>query len=176
MSQKNKILLDLLDRSGPKLMATLNRLVLDEQTTEDLIQELFVRLYDRKDLLQIKNLQAYAFRTAINLAFDYRRDQKRRRIFAVEELPAPKLPPAGLAAEEHEQLERILDTAETLEGLTRECFVLHYVEQMEYPAIAERLDKTPKQVRALCSKALTRIRQMLNKQSGNPSLKEANHG
>ena len=71
MGKQEKILVRLLERSGPKLHTLLLRLTLNEHTAEDLMQELFCRLCNVKDLSQIKNLEAYARQVALHLGYDW---------------------------------------------------------------------------------------------------------
>ena len=128
------------------------------------MQDLFIRLFEIKHLEKIENLPAYACRIAMNLAFDRRRKQ---RFF--EPIPDDqtdnRTPHVHLRLVKNEELGHILSAAEQLSGQTRECFVLRYIEQMDYDKIAERTQKSAQQVRALCSKGIGRIRQILNKQN-----------
>ena len=75
MSERQIELLELLDRSGAGLHALLARLTLREDVAEELMQELFIKLHGAKDQGGIECWYAYARRTAINLAFDWRRRQ-----------------------------------------------------------------------------------------------------
>lgn len=164
MDTKQNLLLQFLEQHGRRLHGMLTRLTLDEDIAEELMQELFIRLFQIQNLKQIENLQAYASRIAINLAFDRRRKQ---RFFK----PVPdsqtdsKTPQVCLRLIQKEELEQILNAAELLTGQTRECFVLRYIEQMDHGQIAERTQKNAQQVRALCSKAIRRIRQIVNEQN-----------
>lgn len=162
MDKKQVLLLQLLEQSGPRLHGMLTRLMLDESAAEELMQDLFIRLFEI-NLEKIDNLQAYACRIAINLAFDRRR---RLRVFAPvpENQPDGRIPPVDQRLIQSEQLHQILDAIEQLSGLMRECLVFRYIEQMDDNQIAERIQKTPQQVRGLCSKGLHRLRQILNEQ------------
>jgi len=149
----------------------LTRLTLDETVAEDLMQELFLRLFEMPNLEKIENLNAYATRIAINLAFDQHRKQHHFRPIPID-LEDSRILNIGLRISRNEDIQQILDAARQLSGLTQECFVLRYIEQMDYSEISERTDKTAQQVRALCSKAIQRIRQILNKQNA-PYYREA---
>ena len=164
MDKKQTLLLRFLEESGPRLHGMLTRLTLDEYAAEELMQELFLKLFEIKHLEKIGNLQAYACRIAINLAFDRRRKQ---RFFATipDGRTDHRIPPIDLRLIQNEELQEILNAAEQLTGLTRECFVLRYIEQIDYDQIAERTQKNTQQVRALCSKGIQRIRQILNDQN-----------
>jgi len=77
LSSRQKELLDLLDKSGADLYALLTRLTLREDVAEELMQELFIKLNNSRGAGNAVNLNAYARKSAINLAFDWRRSQKR---------------------------------------------------------------------------------------------------
>ena len=171
MRHHRQILLRLLEESGTKLHGILYRLTLDGHTAENLVQELFCRLCQIENPAHLNNLEAYAYRTAINLAFDWRR-QKHTLTTIPEGLAAPQRTTADGQMIQQEQLQQILEAARQLTGLSRDCFVLRYIEQLEYAEIAEATGKDPQHVRALCSKALRRIRQILNTEPSD-YLKEA---
>lgn len=162
MNKKQIQLLRFLEEFGPRLHGLLLRLTLDETAAEELMQELFIRLFEIKRLEKIENLHAYASRIAINLAFDRRRQRPFLQI--PESRPDRRIPNVAHRLMQNEEITRILNAAREMSGLMRECFVLRYVEQMEYAEIAERTRKNKKQVRALCSKGIQRIRQILNEQ------------
>ncbi len=164
MDKKQILLLRFLEESGPRLHGMLTRLTLDEYAAEELMQELFIRLFEINHLEKIENLKAYACRIAINLAFDRRRKQCS---FATipDDQTDHRAQKVDIRLIQNEQLQRILDAIKHLSGLTRECFVLRYIEQMDYGQIAERTQKTSQQVRGLCSKGIRRIRQILNEQN-----------
>lgn len=164
MNKKQIYLLRFLEQSGPRLHGLLLRLTLDETAAEELMQEVFIRLFEIKRLEKIENLHAYACRIAINLAFDRRR-QQRPFLQIPESRPDRRIPNVAHRLMQNEEITKILNAAQALSGLTRECFVLRYVEQMEYAEIAERTRKNQKQVRALCSKGIQRIREILNEQT-----------
>lgn len=171
MNKKQVHLLELLERSGPRLHAMLTRLTLDESVAEELMQDLFLKLLEIKKPEKIENLQAYAYRIAINLAFDRRR--RKRDFLALSDTHIDqRTQKAEVKLIQNEQLQHILNAVEQLSGQTRECFVLHYIEQMDYDEIANRTQKTPKQVRGLCSKGIQHIRQILNEKNAS-SYREA---
>lgn len=171
MNKKQLLLLKFLEESGPRLHGMLTRLTLDETVAEELMQELFIRLFEIEHPGKVENLQAYACRIAINLAFDHRRKQRSFRVIPDTQTDH-RIPQVDLRLIQNEQLQEILNAAEQLSGQTRECFVLRYIEQLDYDQIAKRTEKNAQQVRGLCSKGIQRIRQILNEQNA-PSYKEA---
>ncbi len=154
-------LLKLLDESGPRLFALLARLTLRRDAAEELMQELFLRLSDVKDRVAIESLGAYARRTAINLAFDWRRQRRRRETVPLGTVAEPLSQASGPLADAvaAEEMERILNAVTQLHGLSREAFVLRYIQQESYEVIAEQLGRTPHQVRALCFRAMQQVRE-----------------
>ena len=54
----------------------LTRLTLRSGVAEDLLQELFIKLHDSSNFARASNRKAYLFKTAIHLAFDWRRGQR----------------------------------------------------------------------------------------------------
>jgi RNA polymerase sigma-70 factor (ECF subfamily) len=176
LGKREKILVGLLEQSGPKLHTLLLRLTFNEHTAEDLMQELFCRLWNVKDLSQVKNLDAYARQTAIRLAYDWLRSRKRNPLSLSETMDEPAAPASPVNPENREQLQQILDAAARLEGLMWDCFVMRYVEEMTYERIAAQLEKTPQQIRGLCSKAVRKIREIVNQEPTESSFKEAAHG
>jgi RNA polymerase sigma-70 factor (ECF subfamily) len=170
-------LLELLDRSGAHLHVLLTRLTLREDVAEELMQELFLKLYGAKDRGGIDCWHAYARRTAINLAFDWRRRQRIRRTGSLDDMAERASETAGplgrlIASEE---LEQVLAAVDRLAGASREAFVLRYIEQDSYEEIAEQLGKTVHQTRALCFKAMGALRSMLGCDPAPAGAKEVQH-
>ncbi len=160
MSDRQTELLELLEKSGAGLYALLTRLTLREDVAEELMQELFLKLNAAKDHGGIDCWHAYARRTAINLAFDWRRRQKIRRACSLdgmlERASEDRAPLSRLI--ESEELEQVLAAIGRLHGASREAFVLRYIQQDSYEQIAEQLGKTVHQVRALCFRAMSTLR------------------
>lgn len=163
MSDRQTELLELLDQSGARLHALLTRLTLREDVAEELMQELFLKLNGAKDQGGIDCWYAYARRTAINLAFDWRRRQAIRRSRSLDGLPeraSDDGAPLGKLIQS-EEVEQVLAAIARLSGASREAFVMRYVQQDSYEDIAEQLGKTVHQARALCFRAMSKLRDVL---------------
>jgi len=161
-SQMSEIL-EFFDRVGESVYVMLARLTLREDIAEELMQELFLRLVRFRYLDKVGNLDAYARRAAINLAFDWWSRQKPAslRLDEVGE-PATNENPALSELVQAEHLQDVLEATGQLEGVSRDAFVMRYVEHESFDYIAEQLGKTSHQVRALCSKALIKLRCLLD--------------
>lgn len=163
MKDRQSQLVELLESTGPHLHRVLTRLTLREDAAEELMQELFIRLSQSEAFTSAADPGAYAYRVAMNLAFNWRRSQQRAeaRIARIEP-PVPRNdgPLARLAADE--QLHRVLNAIDELPELQRNVVTMRYIQQDSYETIAGTLDKTPPQARALCHKAINSLRRLLN--------------
>ncbi len=174
MSDQSTRLLKLVDAEGARLYGLLARLTLRHDVADDLLQELVVRLGQSDGFQRADDAFAYARRAAIHLAFDWRRQGKRRR--KTEPLAEePAVPAPNLLGQlvDREELERVLAGLEKLSQLSRNCLVLHYMEQLSYAEVAEQLHVTPHQVRAACHKGIRRLRKIVGAASSGPASKEA---
>ena len=162
MENRQRQLLELLDTSGATLYALLTKLTLREDVAEELMQDLFVKLSDTRGLDKIHNWGAYAHRAAINLAFDWRRRQK-RALLSLQNVGEPASSDSSPLGEliHAEELQETLNAICQLRKASRQALVMRYIQQESYECIAEQLGKTPHQVRALCSKALDHLRHIL---------------
>jgi len=165
LSRSSEKLMELLETEGKSLFALLTRLSLREDAAEDLMQELFVRLSKSNSAQKSRNLSAYARRAAINLAFDWRKKRLRSpsSLTQVTEPASKQDSPAEKLIQE-ENWQKILRAVGQLKGRHREAFVMHYIEQTGYDQIAEQMNKNPQQIRALCSKAMGRLRRILSEE------------
>jgi RNA polymerase sigma-70 factor (ECF subfamily) len=128
----------------------------------DLLQELFLRLWNSRTFEKADDPFAYAYRSAINLAFEWRRKQKATCQISQENCPARKDVPSALGKMiQAEELEQVLNAASKLTDLARDVVVMHYIEQDSYEEIGQRLGKKPQYMRALCAKAMAELREML---------------
>ena len=173
MRSRQKELLELLDKSGADLYALLTRLTLREDVAEELMQELFIKLNNSRGIGKVANWDAYARRSAINLAFDWRRTQK-KKVLALGQVAEPASndnSPLGKLIHSEEMAET-LDAIGRLKKASREVLVMRYLQQESYDNIAEQLGKTSHQVRALCSRAVRHLRDVLDSNEHRSSKKE----
>ena len=175
MRNRQRELLKLLDKSGANLYALLTRLTLREDVAEELMQELFIKLSNSRRFDKAGNRQAYTRRAAMNLAFDWRRSRKRNPLSLdqVREPTSNDSSPLGKLVRT-EELDEILNAIGQLKGSYREALVMRYIQEKPYDYIAEQLGRTPHQVRALCSKALSHLRDILG-QNQLPSFRKEAH-
>ncbi len=170
MDQQARLLLDILEQHGRDLHRLLFRLTLRADVAEDLLQDLFVKLQRSPGFFESKLPAAYARRAAMHLAFDWRRQEQRRkkyREFLGEEMAVADHHPADAVANQ-EQAQCILRLLDQLPPLYRDCVLLRYLHEQEYASIAAQVGKTEHQVRAICSKAIKRLRDLLRTEPSHP--------
>jgi len=162
LRDRHKELLELLDKSGTGLYTLLTRLTLREDAAEELMQELFLRLSNSRGFEKSTCRDAYARRAAINLAFDWRRKyrQKGNGQDCVYEVVSNDGSPLSKIIRT-EELEEMLNAIEKLNENGRQAIVMRYIQQQSYENIAIQIGKTSHQARALCSKALNRLREIM---------------
>jgi RNA polymerase sigma-70 factor (ECF subfamily) len=174
LSSGDKELLELLDRSGAELYALLTRLTLREEIAEELMQELFIKLSNSRGAAGIANLEAYARRSAINLAFDWRRAHCRRTGISLERAAEPIADdtcPLGKLIHS-EEMQETLSAIGRLKKAAREVLVMRYIQQQSYDDIARQTGKTSHQVRAMCSRSIGRLRDILGSNHRQSAAKE----
>ena len=169
MKDTTEEVLALLTDHGARLHALLVRLTLREDVAEDLMQELFLTLVRRHGFSRAKDPVAYAIRSATNLAFDWRRAQKRTpaKESSYDGLCADESSPLSKLVEREEQ-QRALDALGDLPGRSRDIVIMRYLQQQSYEEIGIMLGKTSHQSRGLCHKALDRLRRLIDKQTSVP--------
>ena len=142
INKKQKIL-ELFEKSGPQLHRLLGKLTLREEVVGDLLQELFLRLWKSKAFDKAKDPFAYAYRVAINLAFEWRKNRKNLSRPLEGDYPAQINSSTLENMIADEQLQQVLDATMQLSDLSREVVVMRYIEQQSYEEISKRLRKKP---------------------------------
>jgi RNA polymerase sigma-70 factor (ECF subfamily) len=157
-----RALVDLIDLHGRRLHALFAKLTASRDAADELLQDLFVRLLRTSRIADAPNREAYLFRAAINLAFDWRRQNRRAPEFRllVDEVVTDHIAPLDRLVH-HENVERVLEAMEQLSARDRELVSLRFLQGETPEWIAERWRSTPHQIRSRCSKAIARLRKLV---------------
>ncbi len=153
------------DRHYALLMGDIYRIVPDEDTCQDLAQEVFVELWKKRAELDIHtSLRAYLRRAAVNRALNYLKTSRR---FSFDE-------PENIAntadtsehdirhKNEQDSLEKALHEAiDTLPEKCRLVFSLSRFEHLSHREIAEQLGISVKTIENQITKAMKLLRQAL---------------
>ena len=162
MKKEHEKVIRLLDNHGEKLHRLLTRLTMCENVAGDLIQDLFIKLSGSKSFGKARNELAFAWTSAVNLAYDWRRKHR---------VSCCSIDSQVLQADDDdsslnkmirgEQVQRVLDAAMGLKEPGRSVVLMRYMEQRSYEEIGEILGKNENHVRSVCSKSIGKLRQTL---------------
>lgn len=166
MTERQRKILQLLATSGPPLHRLLGRLTRRQDVVGDLLQELFLRLLNSEAFDKAQDPSAYAYRAAINLAFEWRRGQQTACRPLEQNCRAADGSSALAKIIQAEELEQVLNATSRLTDLARDVVVMRYIEQDSYETIGERLGKKPQHLRSVCAKAMRQLKEFLKDNNG----------
>ncbi len=137
---------------------TVNRSIIEE-----VVQDVFVKLWEERDSLQIESLKTYLYTSARNRVYNYMRNEKRHHTliedWAANECEKEK----GEDCFDIDEFTQRIDTA--IEQLPDKCkliFTLSKKDQLTYKQIAERLGISIKTVENQMVISLRKIREYLS--------------
>lgn len=153
----------LVRRHEDALVGYLCRLCGDRQRAEDLAQETFLRLYLHRERYQeAGKLQAYLYRIATNLLRSAARRRARRRLLWLGFTPAEAADPPGVDPDQHLLLreeQRLVARALLQVPLKfRAPLLLHVVQGLSYPEVAEALECLENTVKSRISRGRKLLR------------------
>ncbi len=153
------------DRYYPSLMGDIYRIVPDDDTCQDLAQEVFVELWKkRSELDSHTSLGAYLRRAAVNRALNYLKTSRRFSFEDQDSLPdTADTSERDLAGQqEQDSLEKALHAAiDTLPEKCRLVFSLSRFEHLSHREISERLGISVKTIENQITKAMKMLRQAM---------------
>jgi RNA polymerase sigma-70 factor (ECF subfamily) len=140
---------------------TIYRIVQDYATAEDLAQDVFIKIWNRRTELQDVYFKAYLQRAAINMALDHLDKNKRRGVHMPmeEHLEPVQAAPAGQSLQQTTR--HIQQAIDKLPPKCREIFVLSRYEELTYREIATTLNISVKTVENQMITALKKLRILL---------------
>jgi RNA polymerase sigma-70 factor, ECF subfamily len=142
-------------------------LVRDQDTAEEIIQDLFVKLWQEKEKINIESsLNGYLFRSVHNRCLHYIEHRKiverHADVMATEQKENPEDPSEILHYKDLQA--RIARIIERLPERCGKIFCMSRFEGLKYSEIAERLSVSVKTVEASMGKALKEFRKELTEQ------------
>ena len=160
------------ENNAKKLYNLAFRLVGDSQRAEEIMQETFLRAYDRAETFREgARVSTWLYRICANLSYDYLRAKRYRNAVSLEtrvrgddgasaelgdRLPAPVADPGADAGAEEVRaaLREILDSLPERE---RTVLMLRHYEGMTYDRIAEAMETTSRTVQNCLRRARTKV-------------------
>jgi RNA polymerase sigma-70 factor (ECF subfamily) len=135
----------------------------DVAAAEDIVQEVFIKLWENRHHLQEdRSLKSYLYTIANNLALNYIRHSKVAMKFQqaqIEESSSDESPQTEL--EKKEFHDKLLECVAALPEKPRLVFMMSRMEDLSYQEIAERLDISVKTVESHIGHALKTLRKSL---------------
>lgn len=145
------------------LCRTVNRIVNDTDAAEDLVQDVFMKIWNNRQTLQINiSLKSYLYRSAINSALNYLEKNKKQVNFEGTTFSEPSINDTEDQLHLEEVQQRVNEATEALPPACKTIFILSRHENMSYKEIAEALQISPKTVENQMGKALKHFREYLS--------------
>lgn len=144
-----------------RLLSSISRFVGSHTAAEDLVQDTFLRLWERRERLpHASQLHGYVVRTSQNLAIDFRRRQRIAPFvegveyldFLTDNAPTPE---DNVIA--RDRMQSLSQAIAALPPRAREVFVMARIDGMTYVEIGEKLGISPKTVFSHMVVALERL-------------------
>jgi RNA polymerase sigma factor (sigma-70 family) len=139
----------------------------NSEDVTDLVQETFARMAGVQPGMILRNPRAYLQRIARNLLFN--RSRRQAADFVGQQVPLEgeweiSVPPEqGQALEAQQLLDRYRAAVDSLTARTREVFLLHRANELDYRTIADRLDISISTVEYHIARALVHISRELDR-------------
>lgn len=148
------------------LLIYLSKLVKDRTDAEDLLQNIFVNLWNKSQSSEIQHLHTWLYGAARKSALFYHRTQGNQKKLIASILDYIQVEGFSLSEQQQEkELQQIIDREiEQLPAKMKEVFLLSRQEQLSYKEIAERLEISDQTVKKQISNALSILRNNLKKQ------------
>lgn len=135
----------------------------DLDLAQSLVQECFIRLWEKRDEAhKIKKLSSYLLTMVRNRCIDYLRTAKVADNLKVRASVIVQLPNLEDETQAHEFEEQLILALATLPDRTRKAFEYSRFECLTYKEIAEKMGVSRKAVEALISRALVVLRRELS--------------
>lgn len=150
----------LFDKYFGQLFTFAVHVVFREDVANDIVQEIFISLYEKSDTLNYDvSLKAYLFNSVRNRCFNYLRDRK------VEDKRMSLYTEACIWSEnvtmidEEEVMEQVWKAMEELPEKCREICRLRFFEGQKFEEIAVALDMSESTVRVQVARGMDKLRQ-----------------
>lgn len=132
-----------------------------EQDAEDVLQDLYVKLWSRRDVLDsVENPKAYCFRLLKNSCIDHIRE-KSREIPGAADDNVPDDTDISAETESRDSLKRVTGLVGTLSAGQREVLRLKVIEDLSYEEISGITGMNYLTLRVLLSQARNKIKKAL---------------
>lgn len=167
--QRSELITRLFREHNQALIRFLALRVRSQQEACEIAQEAYVRLLQLDQPAAVSFLRALLFKIAANLAVDHIRHERTARRYArensfLDEFTFPPTPEHAVrGAQKLQLLERLIDE---LPPKCRQAFLLHRLENLDFPEIARRMGLGERMVRTYVVRAVLYCRAGLDAADG----------
>lgn len=146
-----------------RLCSYANTLLNDPDESEEVVQQTFIQLWERRTALEINlSIQAYLFKAVRNSSLNKIKHGKVRQMYAAEmSARSAKSEPASQMTFQNELQKQIHQAIESLPEQCRIIFKLSRFEELKYVEIADHMGISIKTVENQMGKALKIMREKL---------------
>lgn len=152
-------------RYAALLAAKLTRLFRDEDMAQDVLQDTFIKVWERREQLEVdRNFGAFLFTIAANISNNVFRKQLRETTHRMqaEQGKAQNYTHVEEALDLKEQRDRLHNALQKLPPKQREVFILHKLEGKSYKEIGALLQIKESTINNHLQQATKRIQEIIN--------------
>ena len=160
---EERVLTTLFDMYYEKLYLFAEKFIYDSDKSHDIVQDIFVRLWENAGKLDIKSsVKSYLFSSTKNGCLNYLRDleieDRNNRKYAEAYIESYNID----MVEEEEILDKIRQIMDELPDKCREVCQLRFIDGYKYAEIAERLNINENTVKVQLHRGVKRIKEALS--------------
>ncbi len=133
----------------------------DTQAAEDIAQEAFIKLWEKRKTVRMATVKTFLFTIGSNLAINQMKHRQVRFNFANRQVSMVEKETPEYLMEQQEFKERLEEVIAMMPDGSREVFLMNRLEDKKYAEIAELLEISVKAVEKRMSKALQVLRDEL---------------
>ena len=149
----------------PRLQRVALRLLGNAEDAEDMVQEVYMKLWNKRDALpDVKDVEAYCVTLTKNMCIDRLRMAEMEKA-DVDEVPTMLAATDDVEAqvERHDAVEQVKQIIETLPEHQQQVITLRDMEDCSFEEIVEQTGLTAVNIRMLLSRARKTIRERFKK-------------
>ena len=149
----------------PRLQRVALRLLGNAEDAEDMVQEVYMKLWSKRDALpDVKDMEAYCVTLTKNMCIDRLRIAEADKA-DVDEVPTMLVATDDVEAqvERHDAVEQVKQIIETLPEHQQQVITLRDMEDCSFEEIVEQTGLTAVNIRMLLSRARRTIRERFKK-------------
>lgn len=151
-----------------KLYRIAYRLLEDVSDAEDMVQETYIKLWNKRDELNhLENTESYTVVTLRNLCLDFLRSKARHREQSMDDLDygiADSAPTALAEIESDDGVAQIKQIIDSLPDQQRKIMKMKHLDDYSLEEIEEMTGLSSVNVRVLLSRARKKVRELFEKQ------------